>query len=242
MPGRCGAFSSWLYEDGYTDSNVLKRERPPRIQQKVVAVLSDDEVRKLLASFDRSHPFGARDYAAVMTLLDCGLRASELCDLTLEDAHVEEGFLKVLGKGSKELLVPIGNACQDSLYRWRTHFRPQYIVDDAPYLFLGADGRRLTVNALGQMLRRAGERCGINRLHPHLLRHTFATNYVLKEVGDPLRLQQILGHTSLEMVRRYVSVASVQQSLVDRRASPMDLIAGNERRRTSRRGKSVQDA
>jgi integrase len=100
------------------------------------------------------------------------------------------------------------------------------VSGDSPYLFLDSNGEPLTVNALTRVLRRAGERADIPRVHLHLLRHTFATNYLVKEVGDPLRLQSILGHETLEMVRRYVSSANIQRSLLDRRASPMDLIAG----------------
>lgn len=224
------AFSSWLYEDGYTDANVLKVVRPPKIQHKVVAVLTDEDIRRLLATFDRSSPYGERDYAIVLTLLDCGLRASELCNLKLSDAHLEQGFVKVLGKGDKERLVPIGRTTADALLHWRDRVRAEFETGDAQFLFLGASGGQITVNAIEQMIRRAGIRAGIPHLHPHRLRHTFATNYLVKEVGDPLRLQQVLGHTSLEMVRRYVSIASVQQSLVERRASPMDLIAAGPAR------------
>ena len=218
------AFSSWLYEDGYTDTNVLRVVKPPKIQQKVVEVLKDEEVGQLLAVFDRTQTLGARDYAIVFTLLDCGLRASELCELTLDDAHIDEGYLKVLGKGNKQRLVPIGRACQDALFRWRERYRP--LLEDRPsaYLFLSREGKPLTVDSLEELIDRAAKKAGIPRLHCHLLRHTFATNYLVKEVGDPLRLQQILGHTSLEMVRRYVALASVERSLLDRRASPMDLI------------------
>jgi len=74
------------------------------------------------------------------------------------------------------------------------------------------------------------KRAVLPRLHAHLLRHTFATNYLVKEVGDPLRLQQILGHTSLEMVRHYVAMASVQTNLLERRASPMDRFGGEQGR------------
>ncbi|MCC6236787.1 MAG: tyrosine-type recombinase/integrase [Dehalococcoidia bacterium] len=218
------AFSSWLYEDGYTATNRLKPVRPPKVQQKVKAVLDDAEIGRLLGQFDRQHPYGMRNYCIMLTLLDTGLRASELCGLVVDDAHLEQGFLKVLGKGDKERLVPIGVACADALTRWRDRTRPLFDTSDEPYLFLSSTGAALTVNGLDQLVRRAGARAGIPRVHPHLLRHTFATNYLVKEVGDPLRLQQVLGHTSLEMVRRYVSAASVQQSLVDRRASPMDLI------------------
>ena len=189
-------------------------------------MLSDDEVKRLVATFDRDEPFGARGFAMIWAILDSGLRAFEICGLRMEYAHLEQGYLKVLGKGNKERLVPIGQTCQGALLRWRDRFREQFVTGDSPYLFLDSNGEPMTVNALTRVLRRAGERADITRVHLHLLRHTFATNYLVKEVGDPLRLQQILGHTSLEMVRRYVNEANVQRSLLARRASPMDLIAG----------------
>jgi integrase/recombinase XerC/integrase/recombinase XerD len=224
------AFATWLYEDGYTDTNVLKTLKPPKIQQKVKVPLTDDEVRKFLTVPNKDEAFGARNYAALFTLLDCGLRASELCDLEVEDAHLDQGYLKVLGKGNKDRLVPIGHACAEALANWRDRFRSQFDLHEEPYLFLDANGGRWSLNALELLVRRTAQAAGLQAVHCHLLRHTFATNYLVKEVGDPLRLQQILGHTSLEMVRRYVAMASIQQSLIDRRASPMDLITSGSRK------------
>lgn len=226
------AFASWLLEDGYTDTNVLRQLRPPKFQQKVTEVLTDEEVQRLVAIFDRAEPYGARAFAMIWTLLDCGLRAAELCSLKTEDAHLDQGYLKVLGKGNKERLVPIGQACQAALLVWRDRFRPQFELEGAetPTLFLNSNGEPMNVNSLQLVIGRTGVRAGIPRVHAHLLRHTFATNYLVKEVGDPLRLQQILGHTSLEMVRRYVNQANIQRSLLERRASPMDIIAGAPRR------------
>jgi integrase/recombinase XerC/integrase/recombinase XerD len=231
------AFASWLHEDGFTETNVLRPLKPPKFQQKVTEVLTDEEVHRLVAVFDRSEPYGARAFAMIWTLLDCGLRAAELCSLKTEDAHLDQGYLKVLGKGNKERLVPIGQACQATLLVWRDRFRPQFELESAetPTLFLNSNGEPMSVNSLQLVIGRAGSRAGIPRVHAHLLRHTFATNYLVKEVGDSLRLQQILGHTSLEMVRRYVAQANVQQSLIERRASPMDLIAQNARPREQAR-------
>ncbi len=236
------AFASWLHEDGYTDINILRPLKPPKFQQKVTEVLTDEEVQRLVAIFDRDEPYGARGFAMIWTLLDCGLRAAELCSLRTEDAHLDQGYLKVLGKGNKERLVPIGQACQAALVVWRDRFRPQFELEgaDTPTLFLNSNGEPMNVNSLQLVIDRAGARAGITRVHAHLLRHTFATNYLVKEVGDPLRLQQILGHTSLEMVRRYVAMANVQQSLIERRASPMDLIvrsaaSSNQRRQAQPR-------
>jgi integrase/recombinase XerC/integrase/recombinase XerD len=220
------AFASWLHEEGYTENNVLRPLKPPKFQEKVTEVLTDDEVRRLVAVFDKDDPFGARSFALIWTMLDCGLRAAEVCNLTVENACLEQGYLKVLGKGNKERLVPIGHACQEALTRWRDRFREQFVFQEEQILnlFVSSSGRSMTVNALQQLVNRAAVRAEIPRVHAHLLRHTFATNYLVREVGDPVRLQQILGHTSLEMVRRYVAHANIQQSLIERRASPMDLI------------------
>ncbi|HEU0074393.1 MAG TPA: tyrosine-type recombinase/integrase [Dehalococcoidia bacterium] len=224
------AFSSWLYEDGYTDTNVLKVLKPPKVTQKVIEVLTDAQIGKLLGSFDRNEPYGARNHAIVITLLDCGLRASEICELTLANARFDEGFLKVRGKGDKERLVPVGQAAQASLATWRDRFRRQFVAEeDAPWLFLSASGQRLAVDTLEQMVKKAGEKADITGLHPHRFRHTFATRFLTENLGDTFQLQQLLGHTSLEMVRRYVSLASMEKVIIERRASSIDRLLSTPR-------------
>src|SRR3989304_3228638 len=132
------AFSTWFHAEGYTDTNVLKPLKPPRIQRKAVAGLTQEEIPRILSRFDLDAPFGARNYAVIWTMLDCGLRASELCGLRVEDAHIEQGYVKVLGKGNKERLVPIGGRTQTILSRWRDCFPPPFFFGESPYLFLGA--------------------------------------------------------------------------------------------------------
>lgn len=127
------AFSTWLQDDGYTDANLLKPLKPPKIQQKVKEVLSDDEVQRLVSAFDQDEAFGARNFAMVWTMLDCGLRALELCNLLLADAHLEQGYLKVNGKGNKERLVPIGQRCQEAMLKWRERFRPAFLDAESDY-------------------------------------------------------------------------------------------------------------
>lgn len=227
------AFSSWLYEDGYSDSNVLSVLRPPKIHQKAIEVLSDDEVRRLLSVIDQKSPIGIRNHAMIFTLLDCGLRASELCTLELEGAHLDQGYLRILGKGAKERLVPIGRRCQETLLRWRNHYRSGFLAEESRFLFVSVSGEPITVSALEKVVTVTGKAAAIDRVHCHLLRHTFATTFLVKEVGDALRLQQLLGHSSLEMTRRYVSMANVQQSLIEQRNTPMDLLDAD---RTRRRG------
>ena len=215
------AFFSWLHREGYTEHNILADLRPPKAPQKLVKGLADEEVRRIFASLDRDTATGCRNTAIIITLLDTGLRLSELTNLKMADAHVDEGYLKVMGKGSKERIVPIGGLAQKVLLRYIHHFRPQplNIVEDT--LFLTLEGRQVTGNTVKEIIERISKKSGVSRLHPHLCRHTFATNYLING-GDVFSLQQILGRTSLEMVRRYVTLASSQVRVQHRKFSPMD--------------------
>ena len=158
-------FSSWLHREGYTEANILKELNPPKVRKEVIDTLNEEEMRRLLAAVDPDLPLGCRNYAMLVTFLDSGLRCSELCNLTLGNARIEEGYLKVLGKGDKERLVPIGVACRFALLRWRDHFRSSFIVQETPLLFLSNDGYRLTVGAVEQVVRRLGKKAGIPRLY-----------------------------------------------------------------------------
>jgi site-specific recombinase XerD len=219
-------FFSWLYEEGYTETNKLKILRDFRVPRKFVEVLSDEEIRKVLSSIDEDSPAGARNMAIIVTLLDTGLRVAELVNLKMRDAKIEQGYLKVMGKGSKERIVPIGTSTQRILLRYVLRYRPEPVRPEVDNLFLTAYRKAMTVNTVHLMLKRIGAIAGVRRLHAHLCRHTFATNYLLNG-GDVFSLQQILGHSSLEMVRRYVTLASAQVSVQHRKFSPMDRMGLN---------------
>jgi integrase/recombinase XerC len=159
----------------------------------------------------------------LVTFLDSGLRLSELIGLKPADAHLDEGYLKVMGKGAKERIVPIGSLAQKTLQRYFYHFRAEPLNGDTDWFFLTLEGRPMTINAVKQIFSRVARKSGVKRLHAHLCRHTFAPNYLING-GDVLSLQQILGHSSLEMVRRYVSLASAHVRVQHRKFSPMDKI------------------
>ena len=213
------AFFSWLHREGYTDENILASLKLPKTPVALVDILTEDEVARILNCLDADTASGCRDTAMVVTFLDCGLRLSELANLKVADAHVEDGYLKVMGKGGKERIVPIGNVAQKALQRYIYHFRPQLLRDDN--VFLTLDGQPLSSNAVKLIIARLARKSGVKRLHAHLFRHTFATNYLING-GDVFSLQQILGHTTLEMVRRYVTLASAHVRVQHRRFSPMD--------------------
>ena len=179
-------------------------------------------------------------------MLDTGIRLSELCDLRFEDAHVEEGYLKVMGKGRKERVVPIGASAQKVLWRYIIHFRPEPMVKLDDCLFFTLDGKPLHTNAVKLLIKRWGKKANVPRLHAHLCRHTFATNYLIHDCGDVFRLQQILGHTSLEMVRRYVHYASSQIMINSKSSSPIDhmgikKLSGYKIDRTLRNNRLITD-
>jgi integrase/recombinase XerC/integrase/recombinase XerD len=216
------AFASWLCDEGYTSERVLQNLKPPKVPINLIEPLTSAEIDQLVDCQNPLTAIGCRDIAILVVMLDTGVRLSELCDLRFEDAHVEQGYLKVMGKGRKERMVPIGASAQKMLWRYIIHFRPEPMMKADNYLFLTLDGKPLRANAVKLLIKRWGKKAGVPRLHAHLCRHTFATNYLIHNCGDVFRLQQILGHTTLEMVRRYVHYASSHAMINSKSSSPMD--------------------
>lgn len=218
------AFSSWLMAEGYTSENVLSNIKLPKVPLKIVEPLTPAEIDLLISVQNPLTALGCRNIAILITLLDTGIRLSELSGLRFEDAHVEEGYLRIMGKGSKERLVPIGALAQKMLWRYVFHFRPQPATEQDNHLFLTLDGRRLSSNAIKLIFERWGKRAGVSRLHAHLCRHTYATNFLIHKCGDVFRLKLILGHSTLDMVNRYVHFASAQDMIQSRVSSPVDYL------------------
>jgi site-specific recombinase XerD len=216
------AFASWLFNESYTTDHVLYNLKMPKAPQNLIEPLTDAEIDQLVKIQNPLTAVGCRNIAILVLLLDTGLRVSELCGLRSDDAHIEEGYLKVMGKGSKERVVPIGGLVQKMLWRYIIHFRPEDSIEADNYVFLTLDGKPLCPNAIKLLLKRWGKKAEVERLHAHLCRHTYATNFLNHKCGDVFRLQQILGHTTLEMVRRYVHYASTQDMINGRPSSPMD--------------------
>ncbi len=138
---------------------------------------------------------------------------------------------KGYGQGRKERVVPLGSKVTWLLQRYIYHFRPEAL--DSSQLFLCVDSSPMSDNALHLLFKRLAALSGITRLHPHLLRHTFATRYLMCG-GDAFSLQQILGHTTLEMTRRYTDMVALENAVRRKRLSPMD---GNTAVNTRVRGK-----
>lgn len=218
------AFSSWLYREGYTQSNVLGNLKMPKASMKVMEPLSDEEIKRIIDSIDRKTMTGKRNHAIVVTLLDTGLRASEVAGITLGNMNLKDGYIKVMGKGSKERVVPVGKYTVTILWDYVQNVRPEPLPD-YDRLFLTVGGQSITVNTVKLLFSRLARSCGIKRLHAHLCRHTFAINYLLNG-GDIFSLKEILGHTTLEMVNHYLHFTNHQITSQHHKYSPMDKLQG----------------
>jgi len=209
---RC--FFNWLVQAGYLDESPFRSLRNVRLPQRIVQPFSADDVAQLLACCEPTTATGARDRAILFTLLDTGIRCSELVQLGLEDLDLDAGRLRVLhGKGNKQRTVPFATRCQGAIRRY-LDFRG----DDPGPLFLAAShlhvlkpGVALRPNGLKQLLRRLGRQSGITKVHAHRFRHTFAT-WAIEQDARELDVQFLLGHSSPDMVRRYASTYNSEQA------------------------------
>jgi len=217
-------FATWLHEKRYTRTNVLKKLDRPKVPKTVIEPLTDAEIQRIFAAINTRTAYGARNYAIILLLLDTGLRCGELCSLKLEDVHLQgkHCYVKVLGKGQKERIVYLGRRAHEAMLSYRTFVRPRHAKDmSADEFFLTVEGRPLCVGTVQQMMVDVGKAAGVPRLHPHLLRHTSATQYLVNG-GDAISLQHKLGHSGLEMTNRYVHFAATQLAAIQERVAPMD--------------------
>ena len=218
------AFFNWLEREGLSDTNIAKDLKPPKVPKKIVSTLSDEEIRAIINTLNPAISSEARNQTVFMLLLDTGMRIGEMVNLRMDDVHMDEGFLKVMGKGRRERIVPLGSNAQRALQRYLFRYRSQPVHLGVDNMFLSRRGVPLTENSIKLMFARLSRRSGVNRLHAHLCRHTFATRFLING-GDVFTLQQILGHSTLEMVRHYVNLASSHIAIQHQRFSPLDRLA-----------------
>ncbi|MBA3779921.1 MAG: tyrosine-type recombinase/integrase [Chloroflexi bacterium] len=210
------AFGNWCATEELATAAGFRALRRPKVPRRLIAPFSDAELRSLLALANE------RERALALVFLDTGLRLSELASLRVGDVR-PDGTLHVMGKGAKERIVPIGSTARRGLVRYLATRRA--LVPTAP-LFESRQRRGLTPRGVQQAIARLGRRAGVGtRCSPHTFRHTFARGYLVNG-GDVFSLQQILGHATLDMVRRYVTLSESDLVARHRAASPADRLAG----------------
>ena len=209
-------FLKYSYDNKYMISDLYKNIKPYKQMKKTIVVLSAEDINKLLNSQNEFTIIGLRNLLAISLMLDAGLRVSEEVNLNVEDISKELGVIKVLGKGKKERLVPL----TDSIIK----YYDKYVFLASLYsgsLFLDSDtGLRMTSSGISQILRRIKKEQHFNKLHPHYLRHTFATLFLVNG-GDPVHLQLILGHTTLYMTEQYLHLANQMTLQKQKKFSPL---------------------
>ena len=199
----------------------MERMRPPIVPEEPPPILREPEIKAILDACAGADFEARRDTAIIRLLLDTGMRRGELAGLALEDVDLGQQVALVMGKGRKERRVPFAKVTRLALEALLTARRR--IVVPSDLLFISRHGGELTSRHVQIMIKRYGERAGIKgvRVSPHTLRHTCATQYI-RNGGDVFSLQKILGHSTLEMVRNYVNLASRDVYDAHRRFSPMD--------------------
>ena len=201
------AFFRFLQLDGYRDDDPTELLESPQIGEHLPEVLSTVEVDQLEASIDLSKWEGHRNRAIIEVLFSCGLRVSELVNLKLSDLYLDEEYVRVMGKGSKERLVPISKRAIQEIAFWfddRCHMQIKPGEED--YVFLNRRGAHLTRTMILIMIKRQAVEAGIQKtISPHTLRHSFAT--ALLEGGADLRIiQALLGHENIGTTEIYTHI------------------------------------
>ena len=182
----------------------------PKIGRKLPDVLSFDEVNAIIGSVDLSNRFGHRNKAMLETLYSCGLRVSELVTLRISDLFFKDGFIRVIGKGDKQRVMPFGVPADKALRDWLEHGRPVLcgdMSDDA--FFLGSQGGRIGQRMVRKVVHDRAREAGVPDISPHALRHSAAT-HMLDGGADLREVQEMLGHSSLKTTQRYTHV-SIEQ-------------------------------
>ena len=202
------SFYRFLVMDGYMDNDPTELLESPVIGEHLPEFLTPQEVDQLKDSIDVSKPEGHRNRAIIEVLFSCGLRVSELVNLKWSQVYAEERFLRILGKGSKERLVPISNTALKEIENylpWRNSLKIKQGEED--YVFLNRRGGHLTRVMILIMLKTQAEEAGIKKtISPHTLRHSFAT--ALLEGGADLRvIQSLLGHESIGTTEIYTHLS-----------------------------------
>jgi integrase/recombinase XerC len=219
------SFYRYLVREGISPTNPARAVASPKQPRKLPVVLPEDEVAALVESQKEAVPLELRDRAFLELLYASGLRVSELAALDMDAVDLAEGLVRVVGKRRKERIVPVGSPAREALRRWLDEGRP-LLASGSEHakarraLFLNHRGGRLSTRSVARRLDRAVLAAGLpRRVHPHVLRHCFAT-HLLGNGADLRAIQELLGHASLSTTQRYTHLDWKRLAEVYDRAHP----------------------
>lgn len=214
-------FYRYLRRESLIASNPTENLESPRVWKVLPKYLSIEETETLLAKPDAGTALGQRDRAMIEMLYAAGLRVSELTSLRVADLNLEAGYVRTLGKGNKQRIVPVGKAAIAAVENYCAAARPRLLGKRlSPYLFVNRRGGRLTRQGVWFLLSRYGKLAGIRKqITPHLLRHSFAT-HMLSRGADLRSLQMMLGHSDISTTQIYTHVANARLKEIYRQYHP----------------------
>jgi integrase/recombinase XerD len=206
------ALHQFLIRDKATDHDPSVHIETPKLEKTLPKVLNLQEVEVLLDSPKPKDHFGIRDKAMLELLYATGIRVSELIGLNMGDVHLTMGFVRCIGKGNKERIIPVGKTATDALHQYLERGRPKFVSpkyrEDA--LFLNNHGKRLTRQGFWKILKKLSFEAGITKeLTPHTLRHSFAT-HLLENGADLRAVQEMLGHADISTTQIYTHVTKTR--------------------------------
>ncbi len=215
------SFHHFLWIEKEVDMDVAKGFAAPKIEKSLPQVLSVDEVVAILEQVDKTKPLGLRNMALLELIYGSGLRVSELLDIEMEDIHLNQNYIIVKGKGSKERVVPISDMSAIALRNYIIKGRDQLLINlKTPYLFVNQKGVRLSRQGFFKLLKKLAHDAGVEtECSPHTLRHSFATH--LLENGMDLRtLQTLLGHEDISTTQIYTHISQKRIKEIYKSAHP----------------------
>lgn len=215
--------------EGMTESNPAQALRTPRTGRKLPSLLTTEQIATLLEAPPANEPMGLRDRAILETMYSAGLRVAELVSLNVASWERDSDILRVIGKGRKERITPLGRYAVKALDQWLSVREP---APDVDALFLNRFGKRLTTRSIGRMLEKYLLETGLDRqVSPHTLRHSFAT-HMLDGGADLRSVQELLGHKSLTTTQIYTHVSTRRMQETYEKAHPHS--AGNQKSRRAK--------
>jgi len=214
-------FFRWLFREGLIKEDPSAAIKSPKLNKTLPSSLTEHEVEALLASPDTGDPYGLRDKAMLELMYASGLRVSELIGLELGQIDIRQGVIKVLGKGNKERLVPVGEQAIESLGEYMLGGRHELVTGvTSSHLFLSKRGTGMSRQAFWQLIKRHTLLAGIKiNVSPHTLRHAFAT-HLLNHGADLRTLQMLLGHSDLSTTQIYTHVATARLQEIHKKHHP----------------------
>ena len=211
----------WLVDEDELAASPMTKMRAPRVPEQPVPILSDEDLRRLLATCEGKTFEDRRDQAILRVFIDTGARLAEVAGLSLSDVDQEAGSLRLMGKGRRVRVVAVGAKTQRALDRWMRGARPGHTAAGTDALWLGKRGP-MTVTGVAGVVKTRAAQAGLKGVHPHRFRHTFAHQWRVAQGSDD-GLMSFTGWRSREMLGRYGASAAASRAMAEhRRISPGD--------------------